>query len=375
MPRVQVGSRVVEFPDGTPQEEMLAALAQLPSDPAPAHEPPPKETFGKYGPLSMLMRDQAEAPQRREEFKQNLPVLGAGVVAALTGGAGVPLIPAALAVGGGGYLGAVGRGDDQGSAVVEGIKQAGLHVGGAAVSAGGQALARPIYRSAVPKTVLDKFSRADVAGSGLENRVVLGTRGGTTRAVRASADAGAKVKAAAGSVKPMSAQDVQAAFRPKYNKALTGRNTQLASEIDGYVKGAMDEIGQTSMDGVEQLARKEGLEQVGKSAMTAQNSKLAAVNPQLANIERKAVAQNLRTSPQMATALDRSQAAIGVNRAASATENSSLLNRLRGGGLWNAAQSPMVQSGAAIGMNELAQLPWAQLVRMAQIASLGGEQE
>jgi hypothetical protein len=82
------------------------------------------------------------------------------------------------------------------------------------------------------------------------------------------------------------------------------------------------------------------------------------------------VASNLRKSPTMGKALDKSQATIGVNRAARATENSSVVNRLSHGGMWNAARSPAAFSGTAIGMNELAKLPMADLVRMFQMMEL-----
>lgn len=252
----------------------------------------------------------------------------------------------------------------------EGLKQAGMEGAGRGLMGLIAKPARALYRGVIPKNIQDKFSTADLAQSGLDSRVVLGTKGGTARAQAAGTRANANVQATAEKAPSLTAADVQAAFKPKYNKALSAGKTDRANEINAHVKQSMDEIGPGNFSGKQQLARKEFLEQEGKAAMGAPNPNMMAVNPQLANIERKALVKNLRKSPEMADALNKSQAAIGVERAAKATENSSTMNRLAHGGVWNAMRSPSVLSGAAIGINELSTIPFAQLVRMAQIAQL-----
>jgi hypothetical protein len=257
----------------------------------------------------------------------------------------------------------------------EGLKQAGIEGLGRGVSALIAKPARALYRGVIPKNIQDKFSTANLAQSGLDSRVVLGTKSGTGRAQAASTRANQGVHAAADTVPALKAADVQEAFKPKYNKALSGGKTDKAIEINAHVKKSMDEIGPNGFVGKQQLARKEFLEQEGKAAMGAANPNMMAVNPQLANIERKAIVKNMRKSPEMATALNKSQASIGVERAARATENSSVMNRLAHGGVWNAMRSPSVLSGTAIGLHELSRIPYAQLVRMAQLSQLQDDQQ
>lgn len=278
-----------------------------------------------------------------------------------------------LAAGAGGAFGSALRGDDAGTIASEGATQAALQGGGMAAAKLIQGLARIPYRAAIPKNVLDKFAKSDLAGQGLQERVVLGTANGADRASAASARAGGAIQDAAESVAPMTAQDVQAAFKPKYNKALTAGKTDRAVEIGDHVHKSMNEIGSGPFTGKQQLARKEFLEQEGKSAMAAPNSNMAAVNPQLANIERRAILKNLRQSPDMADALNASQAAIGVDRAAQATKNSSVINRLAHSGVWNAARSPMGLSGLGIAMNEGRQIANPQVLRLLDLI-MGAQQ-
>lgn len=304
--------------------------------------------------------------------KDNAPMIGGGIAAALTGGAG--LIPSAIAAAGGGFLGARVRGDDRSSAATEGATQ-GVMEG--AFGLGGKllkAVAKPIYRAAIPKHIQDKFSQADLAGQGLDSRTWIGTKRGTESAAGAKATAGKQIDAASGSVPGFAASDVQAGFQATRDRAVRARKPGRVSDIDAHVTQSMSEMGSAPMSGADQLLRKEVLEGEGKSAMTAANSRLSPIDPQLANRERRLITANLRRSPTMAKALNTSQAAIGVERAAKATENSSVMNRLSHGGLWNAARTPAGLSGTAIGMNELANVPFAQLLRLAQMSQLKDEQ-
>lgn len=255
----------------------------------------------------------------------------------------------------------------------EGAKQAGLEGGGRVLGAGLKAIAAPIYKAAIPKAIQDKFGDAALAAEGLANKVWLGTKGGKTAASEVKSVGVKAMQDAAPSVPSMTARDVQSAFVPKYNKALLGRDSAGAQDINDYVANAMSEIGTSPMSGAEQLARKESKERIGKSAMNAANANLAATNPQLANIERAALVKNLRQSPQMAEALNKTQAGIGLSRAAKATENSSLLNRLRHGGVWNALQSPMGMSGAGIALDTTGN-NMANILRAAILSQLGSQE-
>lgn len=332
--------------EGVPESDIVSFIQQF-DTPAVSHEPsrPPEArpiaTGGGRGTGLDVRKSDAFA-------RDNAPAIGATLATVATGGSALPMLAAAAA---GGAAGSALRGDDAGSIAYEGGKQALFQGGGMGAAKLLQGIAKIPYRAAIPKQFLDKFSKSDLASKGLNDRVVLGTSRGAQRASAESARAGGAIADAVDSVTPMSASDVQAAFRPKYNKALTGGKIDSANEINAHVKKSMDEIGSGPFTGKQQLARKEFLEQEGKSAMTAANSNLSAVNPQLANIERRAIVANLRRAPQMERALNESQAAIGIDRAAQATQNSSMANRL-GGGWLNVAKSPMVLSGSGIALNE-----------------------
>lgn len=236
-------------------------------------------------------------------------------------------------------------------------------------------LAKRVYKAGVPKAVLDKFARADIPGAGVENRVLLGTQQAVPAAERAGARAAQKVQAAAPSVAPMGGPDVAQAFATKRSRAVMGRKPDRVSEIDAHVQQAMQEIGGAPMDGAAQLARKEILEGEAKPAMQAANANLAAVNPQLANIERRAVVSNLRKSPDMNSALNEAQSAVGLNRAARATQNSNVVNRMAHGGLWNAGRSPVAFSGAGIAVNEAKRLLNPQVLRLLDMIMKSGSHE
>lgn len=348
-------------------ESDIALVIQQFSHQAPQAPKRPEEVGASFDPDYM-----GGDPNIGQRGLDRLPAI-AGGAAGMAAGPGIVL--PAIAAGGGGYLGARVRGDSREDSVGEGIMQAITQGGSGMVAKLLSAVAKPIYRAAIPKAIQDKFSQADLAGQGLDSRVVLGTKGGSSTASAANAQAGNRVSAAANTVPEMTAQDVQGAFRPKYNKALVGRRPEAANEINAHVRQSMNEIGPQPMNGNAQLARKAALEPESGAAMRAPNPNMSATNPQLANIERKAITKNLRLSPEMANALDKSQAAVGVQRAAKATENSSAVNRLAHGGVWNAMRSPAGLSGTAIGMNELANVPFAELLRLAQIAQLQGQQE
>jgi hypothetical protein len=333
----------LEFPGDTDPSVIQAKVKELTAK---------NQDFSQFGPMQGMLKDQANRDTLREDAKANAPAIGAMVGSALAGPLGV--IPATMVAAGSGYLGGRVRGDDRATAVGEGLKQGALQAGTAGAAKLASMVAPTMYRVGIPKAIKDKFRKADLAGSGLSNRVVLGTERGADRAKAANAAAGKEAEGLAHTAPDMTSRDIELAFSPKYNKALLGGKNQKAAEIGEHVADTTREMGGHGkpFTGRQQYARKEFLEQESGSAMTAPNPNMKPTNPRLANTERKAIAGNLRKSPEMAKALDKSQAAIGVSRAADATQNSTAFDRLANGGIWNALRSPAVFSGAGIAINE-----------------------
>lgn len=293
--------------------------------------------------------------------RDNAPAIGATLAATAapaTGGASLLGLAPILAAGAGGYAGSRLRGDDSDTAAWEGTKQAALQ--GAPRIIGG--LSKAVYKSGVPQQVLQKFRQADVAGAGLDARAVLGTTQGVNAALRGSAKAAEQVKAAAPSVEPMFAKDIAKAFAQRADDAAVASRPGSASEIAEYVKQSVDEIGPFPQRGQEQLLRKQFLQPDAEAAM--RTAKLATSNPELANIERRAITANLRRSPTMATALDAAQANKGLTAAAKAQEFSTPLTRLRQNGVWDAMHMPLVSSAMGIAGNEVARMADPTLVRL-----------
>ena len=350
MPKYRVhlpDGRVVDVPEGTDPAKIKDWVAKNagptppPMAPVSSHEDAPARPIATGGGRGTGL----DVRKSDQWAKENAPAIGATIAALQTGG--LAAIPMAI---GGGYGGSRLRGDTNEQALWEGAKQ-GVMEGAPKVI---QGLSRVAYKSAIPKTVLDKFRKADVVGAGLENRAVLGTTQGVNAAEQGGARAAAMQTAAAPTVPTMTAQDIQAAFRPKYNRALVGGRPDKASEISQHVRTSMDQIGTGDMSGVMQLARKAELEPEAGSAMRAVSEKMAATNPQLANIERRAITQNLRRSPQMTEALNTAQANVGLKRAALAQEHSTPFTRYRSsGGILDALHLPSAASGAGIIGNEV----------------------
>lgn len=352
---------------GESEENIAAVIRQMSAVmPAVSHgeaEARPIATGGGRGTGLDVRKSDAWA-------KENAPVIGATLATTATGGGALPMI---LAAGAGGAAGSAMRGDDLSTVATQGAIQGGVQAGGMGAVKLLSGIAKIPYRAAIPKPILDKFSKSDLAAKGIKDRVVLGTTHGADRASAANARAGAAIGDAAESVTPMSARDVQTAFGPKYNKALTGGKIDKANEINAHVRKSMDEIGPGEFTGRQQLARKEFLEQESKPAMAVVNSNMAATNPQLANIERRAIVQNLRRSPRMASALNESQASIGLDRAAQATQNSSIANRM-GGGWLNMAKSPVGLSSAGVAINEGRRVVDPRILRLMDLIMSGGSQ-
>lgn len=271
---------------------------------------------------------------------------------------------------------AQGAGEGLLNAGMEGGKQAAAEGVGRLISGLVRtAVAKPLYKGAIPKAIQDKFAGVDLAGAGLDSGVLLGTERGAATAAAAKSTAAKGIEAAAGSVPGYDVSEMTNAIRPIADKAVSGRVGSVLDDAANYITQASGDIGPTSMSGAEQLARKSMLEQAGKAAMTNPNPALASINPQLANAERAAIAANLRRAPEMAKALDATQAAIGVQRAAKATMNSSILNRLRAGGLTGALSSPAGMAGTALAAKKAGELSPQALRALALMQLLTQDQQ
>lgn len=305
----------------------------------------------------------------------NAPAVGALAASMLAGPAGGGLLSAIGLASAGGAAGSLVRGDALPEALAEGGKQGLIQGAGGLAAKGLGALGRSVYRLGIPKNVQDKFLQADLAKSGVESGVLLGTRRGVSTARAANTAAGQRAEAASRLAPSLTPKDIEKAFRPKYSKAMLAGKPERAQQIRDHVSKTTAEMGNAPMSGRRQYARKEFLEQEGKSAMNAPNANMAAVDPQLANIERRAIVGNLRKNPEMATALDRSQAAVGMERAAKATQNSTIGNRLAHGGIWNAARSPMLLSGAGMATHGARHAVDPNMLRLAIMAMLQEDEQ
>jgi hypothetical protein len=201
MPRVQVGTRIVEFPDGMSESEMEAALHQLPPEDASAA--PTEHPHAKVARL----------------LKENLPAVG-GLIGGAVGAAGGPVVAAGAA----GLGGAGGRllqrsiaGDVRDlpemalDAAQSGATQAALEgVGGIAgrgLAAGGSRLYRGLLKPA--KALRQEFP--NVVGTLMKIRAPISDRGVarvTTALERSSQQADDLIAAAAPTAAPIQASEI-----------------------------------------------------------------------------------------------------------------------------------------------------------------------
>lgn len=352
--KVQVGSQIVEFPDGTPEAEMLAALEQLPQTPAASHtapEPTPEHPHARTWRL----------------VKKNAPAIAAAAATAAVPALGAYTIPAQLVTAGGaGYLGARVRGDERGDAAVEGIKQAGLQGSGEVLSRALGALANATMRGGIPKNIQSDFGGKDIAQKALDTGAVPGVASSARRVSRLSGEANQARDAAAKIVPPMSRSKVIEGLRPIHREAVTAREPQLADDVLTYMRDSARNIGPKPMSGAEQLARKSVKQREGKAALTAANPRTAAVTPQLADAERSAIMAHLRQTPEMAKALDDSQGLMGLDRWMKDAETTSMLMRARQS-LPSALLSPTGLAVTAHGINAGSKVVSPQMLRALEL--------
>jgi hypothetical protein len=357
--RVEVNGRIVEFPDGTPEQEMLAALAQLP-DPVASHEPAPPKDYAKFGPMQGMMRDQDERDSRGG--LEHAPMIGGSIGAALGN------VPGAVIGGAAGTLvrdlARANRGDPNtpttalGAAQnvgTEGAIQGALEGGGRLVGKGLGAIGHGLMRGTVPKNIAKDFADVDIAGALLKRGAVPGSASSARRIEGLSRIANAERDAAAATVAPMTSIRALEDVRPIYQKAKLAGKPERASDVLDYAKQTIKELGGgpiPSVTGPQALARKDILQAEGKAALNASNPRQAALTPQLADAERSAIVSHLRANPRMNQALNESQTMMALDQVMKDAAHSNPVTRARVGGLTAASLSPIALGATAHAVNQ-----------------------
>lgn len=364
--RVHVGGRTVEFPDGTPEQEMRAALDSLPSEPVVSHGPAearPIATGGGRGTGLDVRKSNAWA-------KDNAPAIGATLATMATSGGAVPLM---LAAGAGGAGGALLRGDDIETAATQGAIQGGIQGAAPLLARGGQAIARGLMKGTIPKGVAKDFQgQVDIPREMLNRGVLPGVPPSAARVSRLSTAAQAERRAAAETVPVMPRSKVIAGLRPEYATVATAKEPKLANAALEHMRDSARNIGRDGLTGPQALARKDVKQRLGQAAIN--NPDTAAIAPQLADAERAAIVAHLRETPRMASALDESQVLMAIDQVMKDAALGNPVTRMRIGGPTAMALTPSGLSATAHIVNQGSRLVDPRLLRAVQIAALG-EQE
>jgi len=382
-------SRMVEA--GESEQDIALVIQRM------SHEQPPRHPHAKVADWVM----------------ENAPMVGGMAAGLASGGAG--LIPAAIAAGGGGFLGARLRGDDRPTAAVEGVKQGATDLAGGVITKGLIGGARRLYGGLLKpnKALKDGFGDAKtIADTLLAERVPI-SRGGVEKVTgRLSQSRGAAMdmvkEAERAGTQGVVAKDVLSEFGPVVSElrkrvdigqaddlAKVGQRGKAILRTTGGRGGdlaltraqALKETAQDASSGAYRVMERGGQKQLSADDLldtaTARGFKQG--------IERKVPgvkAQNART-----------QKLIGGTRALEdAVEREANNNVVGGGRDWAAMgagalglgtggpaggaaaamamrllATPSTGSRIAIGANEMAKLPVAQLIRMAQMQQLRNE--
>lgn len=421
--RVQTPQGIVEFPDGMSEQDMAAALAQLPK--AAASHDPRSEFDARVeqaaGGASGLSADQPIRGRLREAgqfLKQNAPAIATMGLTAAVPELGLLTLPArAVVAGGGGFLGARVRGDDRETATREGAVQALTEGGGAIAAKALKGGARRLYGGLLkPKQgVKDSFGNAkEIADTLLEERVPISAGGvkkvtGKLGASRAAALDVVQQAEAAGT-QGVTAKDVISEFDPVI--------TELRKRVDIGQPNELAKVGTRGKAILKTAGGRGGdirLTRAQQLKETAQDASSGAYRVMERGGQKQLSADDLldtavargfkggieRKVPAVASHNQRTQKLLGATRALEdAVERESNNNMLGGGRDWAALgaaglgaagggpagaaaagaamrllSTPSTGSRIAIGANELARLPFAQLIRMAQLEQLKDEQE
>ena len=205
MPRRVQGpdGKVHEFPDGTTDAEVADALESLSGPTPPARG---------FGPMQLMMDDQANRESRRADAKANAPMTAAMVATALAPPTALATIPVAA---GAGYLGARLRGDSRRDAAVSGAIQGALEGGGLTMGKALQAVGRRVYRGLLKpaKAVRDEFPNVSNELLNARRRISpAGVEAADAAVSESSRTADAMIDAAAPTAKPVQAMDIIPAF-------------------------------------------------------------------------------------------------------------------------------------------------------------------
>jgi hypothetical protein len=303
--------------------------------------------------------------------KENAPLVGGAIGAAVTGGASLPVQALAAATGGG--LASLARGDSPSDAASNAMWEGGTQgIGGLAVK-GGKAIARGLMKGTVPKNIGKEFDNVDVAQEMLDRGVLPGSARSQQRVGRLSTAANAERDAAAQVVPPMPRSKVIAGLRPLHAEAVAAKEPEIASAMLEHMRASARNIGRDGLTGPQALARKDVKQRLSTAALNNPNT--AAHAPQAANAERAAIASHLRETPRMATALDESQTWMAIEQVMKDASHSNPVTRMRIGGPTAGMLSPIGLGATAHAVNQGSRVVDPQILRAMQIAILSGQQE
>ena len=383
--RVQTPHGIVEFPDGTSEQEMAAALSSL--GPADAGEQAARKATGLDSPNGAMVAPgggrgtQLNVRRSNNWLRENAPTIGATMATLPMGGGGgiIPWALRAAAAGGGGAAGSGLRGDDPSTMAWEGSKQALLQGGGDAVMRGGQAIAHGLMRGTVPENIAKNFDAVDIAQEALNRGAVPGSRRSAARVAQQSSAANVERDAAASSVPPMNPVRTIEGLRPLYQRAKSGGFPDDARTILEEAQKSIRDI-KTSPDfaagglsGRGVLARKDVMGGQASAALRGSD----ALTPNMKDAQRASIAAYMRETPRMESALKESQALMALDAVMQKQKNSNLVTRFRSGGVGSAMATPFGLSMSAHAANQGAKLADPQLIRalMALLGERSGQDE
>jgi len=285
--------------------------------------------------------------------KDNAPIIGAALATAATGGGALPLIAAATTGGAGGSL---LRGDNAEEALKQGALQGVTQAGTMGVGKLMQLGARALMRAKVPAKVASDFlDDVDVPQAMLDEGVVPGSAASRARIQNLLTAANRDIHTAAANVPQLSRSRVINDLRPIYRKMVMSHEPEMADVVLQHMRNSARNIGPGGLSGAEALARKETKTLLGKAALNAADPRMAALGPQLNNIERKTITSHLRDTPEMADALDKSQKFLALKRVMDdAAVKGNPLNRLSSASPIAATQSPIGMALTAHALNKSA---------------------
>lgn len=211
-------------------------------------------------------------------------------------------------------------------------------------------VAKPLMRLAygAQSKVRDAFPTVDLEAVTLREGLTVPNRKG---AEALGQKAGTALKQAneaadAGGVPALQPRELMGPFRKIHSDAVLAKRPDLAEATIGRANQMRRELrGGLSMQGSQ--ARKEVLQREAKAALNASTPKEAAFTPQLANAERGAIASAMRgRSPEIASALTRSQEMLAVQKAMKAAAKRpavlrALVSAASGGAGWAYSGDPM----------------------------------